>query len=134
MPTLTGIGATLSVDDANGDLQNITADVTSLTINTSRGSQDVTSLDVSAMKRLLLLSDATIDITGVVNDSTNASFDVFATHSSFDSARTVTFVRNGHTLSMEMILTSFNIPRPQDASMTFSANLQLASGTDPAWA
>lgn len=133
MPTLTGIGATFSLDDGAGALQNITADVLSITINTPRGSQDITSLGDGAMRRLLLLGDLTMDVTAVVNDSTNASFNVFQSAGTYDSARTAVFTRNAHTMNCEVILTSVNWGRPQDGSWTLTANLQLASGSDPTW-
>lgn len=134
MPTLTAIGATLSVDDANGDLQNITNDVLSMTIATPRGQQDVTSLADGAMRRLLLKGDATINLTGVVNDSTNASFDVLvSTAGTYDGNRTTTYVRNGHTLTMEMVLGNVSQNIGQDGAWTFTADLQLANGSDPTW-
>lgn len=133
MPALTGIGATFSLDDGGGNLQNLTPDVLSVTINTPRNSQDITALNDGALRRLLLLGDASIDLECVVNDATNASFDVFKTAGTYDSARTATFVRNGHTLTMEMILTQVSWPRAQDGSWRISASLQLASGSDPTW-
>ena len=128
-----GIGMTVTVDDSGGSGRAITNDVTNISFNTPRGSQDVTGLDKGAMERLLLLGDGQVTINGVFNDATNASFDVLKTAGTFDSARTVAIAVSGQTLSMEMVLTDVSYSRGNDGSLTWTAQFQLADGTDPTW-
>jgi hypothetical protein len=124
---------TLTVDDDGGTGRAITNDVTNLTINTPRGVQDITGLDKAAFERLLLLSDCSIDITGVWNPAANpSSFGVYSTHADNDS-RTVVIVVGGKTFTVETILTDVSWDRAADGSFTFTANHQLSNGTAAAW-
>jgi len=128
-----GIGGTLTVDDAGGTGRAITNDVTSLTFNSTRGVQDVTGLDVAAMERLLLLNDFTITINMVFNDTTDTGcFNVFKATSDNDT-RTVVYTHSGNTLTAECVLQSVNWNRAQDGSLTGSATLVLANGVAAAW-
>jgi len=128
-----GIGGTLTVDDAGGTGRAITNDVTSLTFNSTRGVQDVTGLDVASMERLLLLNDFSITINFVFNDTTDTgAFNVFKATSDNDT-RTVVYAHSGNTLTAECVLTSVNYNRAQDGSLTGSANLVLANGVAAAW-
>ena len=132
-----GLASTLSVDDSGGTLRDISNDVTSVTINTPSGVQDVTGLDKSAMERLLLLGDGSGTITGVFNDAaTTGSHTVLKNYRTIlagQVGRTLTFAVSGQTLSMEVILTSYDLNRAPDGSLTFSAPFQLSNGTVPAW-
>lgn len=133
MAKVSGITTAVTVDDAGGTARIITNDVTSLTTNTSRGVQDVTGLDKSAMERLLLLSDGTISINGVFNTAAlTGSHTVLSTITDNDN-RTVAIGYPSATLTMEMVLTSYNLNRAQDGSLTFTAEMALADGTAPAW-
>jgi hypothetical protein len=51
----------------------ISNDITSITIDTPYGVQDITGLDKSAIERLLLRADATGTITGVFNTASSMS-------------------------------------------------------------
>ena len=132
-----GLASTLSVDDSGGTLRDISNDVTSVTINTPSGVQDVTGLDKSAMERLLLLGDGSGTINGVFNDAaTTGSHTVLKNYRTIlagQVGRTLTFAVSGQTLSMEVILTSYDLNRAPDGSLTFSAPFQLSNGTVPAW-
>ncbi len=58
-----GMGiTTLTVDDSSTAAQTILNDITNFALSTPRGVQDVTGVDKSAMERLLLLADASIDL------------------------------------------------------------------------
>lgn len=132
-----GLGwTTLSVDAAGGAVKAIKSDVTNFSFATPRAVQDVTGVDKSAMERLLLLADFSIDLNGVFNDATDASHDVFKTVSSVSAAqerRTVTLVISGQTLTNECVFTDYALTRGADGALTWSAPGVLADGTVPTW-
>jgi hypothetical protein len=124
---------TISIDDADGTARAIGNDLVSATFNTSRGVQDVTGLDKSAMERLLLLNDFNLSVTAVWNPAANpAMFGVFSTPAD-DDTRTVTIVVGGKTLTAECVMGSVSWSRGADGSFTAGANFSLASGTAAAW-
>lgn len=133
-----GFPGKLQVDDAVPTLRDISNDVTSVEFGTSRGLQDITGLDKSAMERLLLLSDGKVSIKGVFNDAANLSHDVFKTVTSSGGTRTVTIdpagtVSGSARLSMEMLFSSYELSRGEDGSLTWTAEGQLSDGTVPTW-
>jgi hypothetical protein len=131
----TGLGiTTLSVDDSAGAVKTIVNDFTNFSFSTPRGVQDVTGVDKSAMERLLLLSDASVDGNGVFNDATGKSHDVFKTVPSTSVARTVTLTVSGQTLAGEYLLTDYGITRAADGSLTWTVPGVLADGSVPTWA
>lgn len=131
----TGLGiTTLSVDDSGGTVRAIVNDITNFSFATPRGVQDVTGVDKSAMERLLLLADHSIDLNGVFNDAANASHDVFKTVPSTSVARTVTLVVSGQTLASEMLFTDYALTRAQSGELTWAAPGVLANGAVPTWA
>lgn len=128
-----GLGMTLSIDDADGVARAIGNDIISCTFATPRGVQDVTGLDKSAMERLLLLNDFNLNVVAVFNPAANPSmFGVFSTPADNDT-RTVTIVVGGKTLSAECVMTDVSWTRNQDGSFTASATFLLANGTAAAW-
>jgi len=135
MAKTTGLGLTVSIDDGAGALQDISNDITSFTVNTTRGEQDVTGLDKSAMERLLLLGDADISLTGVFNAAANMSHDVFkaiGTIFAGQVGRTVTIAYpDAVTLSMEVVFSSYNIARGADGSLVWTASGKLSNGAVP---
>ena len=133
MAKTTGLGMTLSVDDDAGNLQDISNDSPSFTVNTSRGEQDVTGLDKSAMERLLLLGDAEISISGVFNAAlSHLVFRKIGTIVAGQVGRTVTIAYpDAVTLSMEMVFSSYNVVRGADGSLTWTASGKLSNGTVP---
>lgn len=131
----TGLGWTLlDVDDSGGTARQIKNDITNMSFATPRGVQDVTGIDKSAMERLLLLADASIQLNGVFNDASDQSFDVFKTVPSTSVARTVTNTISGQSLPAEMLFTDFAMTRAGDGSLTWTAPGVLADGTVPTWA
>lgn len=129
-----GLGwTTLSVDDSGGTVRAIKNDITNFDFSTPRATQDVTGVDKSAMERLLLLADFQINLTGVFNDASNMSHDVFKTVPSTSVNRTVTLVVSGQTLANECLFTDYALTRAADGALTFSAPGQLADGTVPTW-
>jgi hypothetical protein len=132
MPAESGLGLTLTIDDGGGTGRAVTG-VTGVTFNTPRAQQDVTSLQYSAMVRLLLLSDFSMTVNFVFDDTTDVGcFHVFKTHTDNDT-RTVVIAHSGQTLTAECVLTDVSWNRAQDGSLTGSATLILANGTAAAW-
>lgn len=130
-----GLGwTTLSVDDSGGVVRAIKNDITNFSFATPRGVQDVTGVDKSAMERLLLLADFSVDLSGVFNDAANQSHDVFKTVPSTSVARTVTLTHSGQTLAGELLFTDYALTRAQSGELTFTAPGVLADGTVPTWA
>jgi hypothetical protein len=129
-----GLTTTFTVDDKDGTGQAISNDVTSVQINTSRGSQDVTGLDKSAMERLLLLNDCTISINFVFNSAATTGVHTVLSTITDNDTRTVVIVFPGTvTLTAECVLTAYNINRAQDGSLTGTAEFALANGTAATW-
>ena len=130
----TGLGwTTASVDASDTTVKAIINDLTNISLTTPRGVQDVTGIDKSAMERLLLLADASVDLNGVFNPATDASHDVFSTVPSTSVARTVLLVVSSQTLTGEYLFTDYALTRAGDGSLTFSAPGVLATGVVPTW-
>ncbi len=135
MAKQSGIGDQLLVMDSGGVARDISNDVTNHTLNLPINLQDTTGLDKSAMERLSLLSDGTIQISGVFNPAANMSHDVFKNKS---NVRTVTYRVGGNTatnpqVAMNMRVESYNLTRGNDGSLTWQASLSLSDGTVPTW-
>jgi hypothetical protein len=131
----TGLGwTTLSVDDAGGTPRDIRTDVPGFSFATPREVQDVTGIDKSAMERLLLLADFSIDVKGVFDDGSNLAHDVFKTVPSTAVARTVTITVSGQTLPNECYFTDYALERADNGALTWTAPGVLQSGTVPTWA
>ena len=129
-----GLGwTTLEVDDSGGTARDIKNDITNFNFSTPKGVQDVTGVDKSAMERLLLLADFSVNLNGVFNDAANQSFDVFKTVPSGSTARTVTLVHSGQTLANETLFSDWSLTRAQDGSLTWTATGALSDGTVPTW-
>ena len=130
-----GLGWTaFTVDDSGGSGQNIRNDTTSLSWTTPRGIQDTTGLDKSARETLLLLADFSFTSTGVFNDATDQSHDVFKTISSASVVRTVLITVSGQSLTNECNLTDYQMNRAQSGEFTWTVPGVLADGTVPTWA
>lgn len=130
----TGLGwTTLSVDDSSGSVCAIKNDVTEFEFATPREEQEVTGVDKSAMERLLLLADFSIELTGVFNDAASMSHAVFKTVPSTSVARTVTLTVSGQTLANETLFTDYALERSSGGELTWSAPGVLADGTVPTW-
>ena len=135
MAKQTGLGDVLKVDDSGGTLRPISNDVIDYAINVAQELIDTTGLDKSARERITGMSDSDLTINGVFNPTSNMSHDVFKVRT---GTRTVTIQIGGATtgnpeLTMEMQVASYNISRGGDGSLTWSAGLNLASGTVPAY-
>lgn len=128
-----GLGMAVIIDDASGTPRTISNDFTNLSWATPRGVQDTTGVDKSAMERILLLADLTLDLSGVFNDASNMSHDVFKTVPSTSVARTSTIQVSGQELEAELLFTDYSFTRAQSGELTFSTSGVLADGNVPTW-
>jgi hypothetical protein len=132
---------TLSVGDSSNASQDIRNDITNFNISTPRNVQDVTGVDKSAIERLPLLADYSITLNGVFNPAANLSHIVFSTVPSTSVNRVVLLTMNGKNLNMgaagagtgAVLFTDYQVTRPQDASLTWSAPGVLGNGSVPTW-
>ncbi len=130
-----GMGiTTLTVDDSSTNGQTILNDITNFALSTPRGVQDVTGVDKSAMERLLLLADASIDLNGVFNKTANMSHAVFKTVPSTSVVRTVLLTVSSQILTGEYLFSDYALTRAGDGSLTWTAPGALANGAVPTWA
>ena len=133
MAKSSGIGMTVTIDDADGTGRAITNDITNITFSTPRGVQDVTGLNSTALERLLLLIDFNCTITAVFNPAANPSmFGVFSTPADNDT-RTVVIVVGDKTMTAECHMTDVSWSRNADGSFTAQATFVQSSTTAPAW-
>jgi len=133
MAKSSGIGMTVTIDDADGTGRAITNDITNITFSTPRGVQDVTGLNSAAMERLLLLIDFNCTVTAVFNPAANPSmFGVFSTPADNDT-RTVVIVVGGKTMTAECHMTDVSWSRNADGSFIAQATFVQSSTTAPAW-
>jgi hypothetical protein len=134
MSKLSGIPVQLSVDNSAGAAKDISNDVNTFTVNTSRGEFDMTGLDKAAIERLLLLADAELSLTGTFNP--DLSHLVFRDHG-VGNPREVTVVYPGggalDTLIMNLVFSSYNVSRGADGALTWTSTGKLADGTTPAF-
>ena len=129
-----GLGMSVIIDDSGGSARTISNDITSIDIATPREEQDITGLDKSARERLLLLADFTVAISGVFNDASNMSHDVFKTVPSSSVARTTTTAISGQPLPGELFYTDYALSRSSSGELTWAAPGSLAGGVVPTWA
>lgn len=135
MAKQSGLGSALAVDNASGTACTISNDVTSLSWETPREEQEITGLDKSAMERLLLLADFTVEVSGVVNTASNMSHDVFKTVPSTAVNRTTTItIPTPVVLAGELLYHIYSLERSDSGELTFTAEGSLADGTTPTWA
>jgi hypothetical protein len=125
---------TVAIDDSGTTARTISNDITSIDWATPREEQDITGLDKSARERLLLLADFTVSISGVFNDASNMSHDVFKTVPSSSVARTTTLTISSQVLAGELFYTDYALGRSSSGELTWSAPGALAGGAVPTWA
>ena len=135
MAKQSGLGDYFAVDNSAGSLKDISNDVTGLGVNIAQNLIDITGIDKSAMERLIALGDGSFTVSGVFNATANMSHDVFKTRT---GTRTVDYKIGGNTtsnpyLTMECLVDGYNLTRGADGTLTWTAGLQLQSGTTPTW-
>tara|TARA_R100000808_G_scaffold3776_4_gene12982 strand:+ start:3275 stop:3691 length:417 start_codon:yes stop_codon:yes gene_type:complete len=135
MAKQSGLGDYIAVDDSGGSARDISNDVSTIEVAIPQNLLEATGIDKSAMERIIGLGDGTVTLNGTFNPAANMSHAVFKTRS---GVRTVDYRVGGNTssnpkLSMEMLISSYNLSRGTDGSMTWTAELALQSGTLPTW-
>ena len=128
-----GITTSVAVDDSGGSARTISNDITNLDFSTPRNTQEVTVLDKSAVERLQLLADFSVNLNGVFNDGANMSHAVFATVPSSSVARTCTIAVSGQTLACETFFNDYALTRAASGELTFTTSGQLSGGAVPTW-
>lgn len=130
MAKFAGFPMTYTLDNSAGAGVAITNDVGTITLNTTRGEQDVTGLDKSAMERLQLLEDTDVTMggNGFPSSATRAVFN------NLSNDRTLVIgYPDSATATVEIQLFSFNVQRGQDGGISWTVNGKLCNGTKLAW-
>ncbi|CAB4173619.1 hypothetical protein UFOVP1028_37 [uncultured Caudovirales phage] len=109
----------------------ISNDVTSLSLDTPYGVQDVTGLDKIALERIMLRADASGTINGVFNTAASMSHATFKTPGS--KTFVIAFAAAAATATFTAVTTNYAISLGADGSLTWSVNFALSSGTAVAW-
>lgn len=109
----------------------ISNDVTSLSLDTPYGVQDVTGLDKSALERIMLRADASGTINGVFNTTASMSHATLKTPGS--KTFVIAFAAAAATATFTAVTTNYAISLGADGSLTWSVNFALSSGTAVAW-
>lgn len=132
---------TLSVGDATNAAQDVRDDITNFQLSTPRAVQDVTGIDKSAIERLALLADASLQLNGVFDPAANAAHAVFATVPSTSVNRAVLLTMNGKNLNLgsagagtgAVLFTDYQVTRAASGELTWQAPGVLANGVVPTW-
>ena len=130
MAKQSGLGDYVAVDDSGGTVRDLSTDVTSYEIANSQNLLDSTSISKSAMERIVGVGDGSITLNGVFDAASNLAHDVFKLKT---GTRTVTVAIGNPSLSMECLVADYNLSRGDDASLTWTATLNVSNGTVPTW-
>lgn len=128
-----GLGFSVAIDNSAGTAKTISNDFTELDFSTPREVQEVTGVDVSAMERILTLADMQFKGSGVFNDATDKSHDVFKTVPSTSVVRTTTLGISGQTLAAELLFSKYDFKRSNKGELTWEVEGSLADGNVPTW-
>ena len=140
---VTGLAwTTLSVGDSSNTTQDIRNAITELDFATPRAVQDVTGIDKSAIERLLLLADYSINLKGVFDTlAVSGAHVVFSTVPSTSVNRAVLITTNGKNLNMgtaganngAVLFTDYKVTRAAAGELTWEAPGVGSTGTVPTW-
>ncbi len=140
MPQLSGIGCKFELDDAAGTPRDLSADIFDFSGDTTRGQWDITALQDTGMRRLLLLADCQMTVTGVINTDADKTHDVFKTVPSDVSTMTRSLIlalppatSGAPEFTSEMSVHTYSPRRQQNGQMGFTSNMNNANGSAPAW-
>lgn len=103
--------------------------------------QDTTGIDKSAIERLLLLADYSLQLNGVFDTAANGAHAVFSTVPSSSVNRAVLLTTNGKSLNMgssgagngAVIFTDYKITRNANGELLWEAPGVGSTGTVPTW-
>lgn len=133
-----GLGWTsFSIDDASGTLRDLKSVTTSLSFATPRAVQDISALGDSAMRRLLLMADMTVEAALLFDDAANSSHDVLKTVPSTSVAREILLNVSGQILGttpqVTLLITDYALERADSGELTITAPMSLANAAIPTW-
>jgi hypothetical protein len=134
MAKVTGLGATVTVDNASGTPEDISTDVSDYQFSTPYGVQDTTGVNKSAHERLLLLQDFSLTLNGVFDPGASLAHVVLSGDKRV--SRTVAIINettSSSTMTAETLFTDYQIKRSNAGELTWSAPGVLANGVAPAW-
>lgn len=134
MAKVSGLGATVTVDNAAGAPQDLSTDVSDYQFSTPYGVQDTTGVNVSNHERLLLLEDFSVTFNGTMDPAANKSHAVFSGDKRV--SRTVAIINettSSSTMTAETLFTDYQLKRSATGELTWSAPGVLANGVAPAW-
>lgn len=138
MAKISGLGAQVTVADAGATPRDISNDLVDFAIATPVALQNITGVDKSAIERLALLRDYTLQLSGVFNSAANLSHAVLSTVTTTATARaTAVFPTTNHstpTLSANLIYDSYDVTRSNSGELTWKSKGNLADGAVPTWA
>lgn len=121
-------GLTTAVTIAGNVISN---DITSITLDTPYGVQEITGLDKSAVERLILRADASGTLSGVFNATASMSHATLKTPGS--KTFVIAYASAAATATFTAITSNYAVVMGADGSLTWSANWALSSGTAVAW-
>lgn len=131
MAIKSGITTTLTVDNGSGTPVNISAYTTSVQCGLPTNLVDITTLDKSAVARLALLKDFTVQATGQYATEVMA---VFKNDPGNLRTTAVGLANATDTITAEMLLADFQpYNRDQAGNATWSVTLNLGDGAVPVW-
>lgn len=133
---LTGLGAAITINNSSSSPETISNDLTNFSFATPMAVQDVTGVDKSAHEKLLLLADGSATFAGVFDVDANKAHSIFNDIASTRVTRTVKIQPTSASvpyLSMNMLLTDYQVTRPNTGELNWSVPATLADGTAPTW-
>ena len=131
MAKVSGITTTVTVDtiaDAPTDISNC---ITSISLNTSRGLQEITGLDMEAVERIVLRADGTGSMSGVFDPVSHAVFKEIP--AATNVPRDMVIEYPGATMTLIVLLTDYSVSMGDDGALTWTVPFMLQDGTVPAW-
>lgn len=130
MAKFAGFPITYTLDDSGGSGVDISNSIGTITMKTTRGEQDITGLDKSAMERLQLLEDSEVTFggNGFPPSAHRAVFE------NMSNSRTLVIdYPDSATATVEVMLFDYTINRTQDGGLAWQAVARLCNGTKLAW-
>lgn len=134
MAKVSGLGATVTVDNAGGTPEDISNDVTDYQFSTPYGVQNTTGVDKSGNERLALLVDFSVTFNGVMDPAANKSHVIFSGDKRV--SRTVAIINEttaSSTMTAETLFSDYQLKRSATGELTWSAPGALQNGIAPVW-
>lgn len=137
MAKTSGLGAQVLVADAGGTQRDISNDLTDFAIATPIALQNVTGVDKSALEKLALLRDYTLQLSFVFNSAANMSHATLSTvTTTANNRQTTVYPTSTHStpvLTANLIYDSYDITRSNAGDLTGKSKGNLGDGAIPTW-